>query len=326
MDAVMSEKYDCTIIIPNWNGSDLLKENLPSVISAAKFYDPMTKIIVVDDGSTDDSIPILKQNFPSVLILKHDINKGFAKACLSGVLSASSPIIYLLNSDVQVDINFLKPLMRHFEMDDVFAVHSQSFYSANSAPRSIIKIPYFKRGKLRFVKSRLTLNQYGNKNSWYYSFYATGGHVAMRRNIFLELGGFDELFYPFYWEDQDLSYRAWKRGWKTISEPESIVYHRHVGTIRNSYSNWSIKAIRNRNHYLFIWKNITDFKIFYVIHIPWLILRFVYSILIFDFSFYASFFGALGKIKEVLKARKAESKNQKRSDKEIFEFFNQLYS
>ena len=321
----MSEKNDCTIIIPNWNGSNLLQENLPSVVKAAKFYDPITKIIVVDDGSTDDSTTVLKENFPSVLIVKHNINKGFAKACLTGVLSATTPIIYLLNSDIQVDINFLNPLMRHFEKDSVFAVQSQSFFIEDMEPRSVIGIPYFKRGNLRFVKSKLAYDRCKNGNGWNYSFYATGGHVAMRRDIFIELGGFDDLFYPFYWEDRDLSFRAWKRGWKTISEPESIIYHRHVGTIRNSYSNKSIKVIRNRNRYLFIWKNITDIGIFYVTHIPWLILKFIYSILIFDFSFYASFFGALRKIKKVLKARKTENKNQKLTDKEIFEFFKKLY-
>ena len=91
-------------------------------------------------------------------------------------------------------------------------------------------------------------------------FYGGGGSCAFDRRKFLELGGFDELLAPFYLEDTDLGYLAWKRGWQVLYQPRSVVYHEHRGTIGKRFSEAQIQAVLKKNYLLFCWKNIHDWR------------------------------------------------------------------
>src|SRR5262249_41159218 len=90
----------------------------------------------------------------------------------------------------------------------------------------------------------------------YPTLYAGGGSTAYDREKFLELGGFDPLFEPFYLEDTDLSYCAWRRGWPVFYQPASKVFHEHRGTIGKHYSSAAIQAFLQKNYVLMVWKNI----------------------------------------------------------------------
>ena len=92
------------------------------------------------------------------------------------------------------------------------------------------------------------------------TFYAGGGSTAYDRNKLLELGGFDSLMEPFYLEDADISYMAWKRGWFVFYEPRSVVYHEHRGTIGKHFSETEIQKALQQNNLLFTWKNIHEWK------------------------------------------------------------------
>jgi GT2 family glycosyltransferase len=91
-------------------------------------------------------------------------------------------------------------------------------------------------------------------------FWAGGGACAIDRRKFEQLGGFDSLYQPFYVEDTDLSYQAWKRGWKSLMAPASRVVHRHRGTSGPRFGDLFVNNTTRRNHYLFVWKNVTDFS------------------------------------------------------------------
>ena len=91
-------------------------------------------------------------------------------------------------------------------------------------------------------------------------FYGGGGSCAFDRQKFLELGGFDELLAPFYLEDTDLGYMAWKRGWKVLYQPRSVVYHEHRGTIGKRFREEQIQAVLKKNFVLFCWKNIHEWR------------------------------------------------------------------
>src|ERR1044072_5442595 len=92
----------------------------------------------------------------------------------------------------------------------------------------------------------------------YPCFYGGGGSCAFDRRKFLELGGFDRLLEPFYLEDTDLGYLAWKRGWKVYYQPRSVVYHEHRGTIGKKFSYEYIQNVLKKNFVLFCWKNIHE--------------------------------------------------------------------
>ena len=94
----------------------------------------------------------------------------------------------------------------------------------------------------------------------YPCFYGGGGSCAFDRRKFLELGGFDHLLAPFYLEDTDLGYMAWKRGWKVLYQPRSVVYHEHRGTIGKRFTEAQIQAVLKKNFILFCWKNIHEWR------------------------------------------------------------------
>src|SRR5436190_2216188 len=117
-----------TVVIPNWNGRDLLEKYLPSIIEAL-CNNPANEILVVDNGSTDDSVTFLRQHFPSVRVLALAHNLGFGGGSNAGFRAAANGIVVLLNSDMRVDRNFLQPLLDSFADDQVFAVSCQIFFS-----------------------------------------------------------------------------------------------------------------------------------------------------------------------------------------------------
>jgi GT2 family glycosyltransferase len=245
------------IVIPNWNGRDLLQQYLPSVIEAAAAV-PGSEVIVVDDGSTDGSAELLRSQFPSVRLVALPENLGFGGGSNAGFRAAKHDIVVLLNSDMRVEPGFLPPLLEGFKDDQVFAVTCQIFFSDPAKVREETGLTqgWWENGGLR-VRHRVD----PAVNGLYPCFYGGGGSSAFDRRKFLELGGFDELLRPFYVEDTDLGYLAWKRGWKVLYQPRSVVYHEHRGTIGRKFTQDYIQSVLHKNFVLFCWKNIHEWRL-----------------------------------------------------------------
>ncbi len=243
-----------TVVIPNWNGRDLLEKYLPSV-EAALAGNAANEIIVVDNGSSDGSAEFLRLNFPGVKTLALERNLGFGGGSNAGIRAAANDIVVLLNSDMRVDAEFLAPLLAGFSDEKVFAVSCQIFLSDPAKRREETGLTEgrWHRGALR-VGHRAD----EEVNELFPCFYGGGGSCAFDRKKMLELGGFDPLYEPFYLEDTDLGYLAWKRGWKVLYQPASIVYHEHRGTIGKKFRADEIAAVLKKNFILFAWKNIHD--------------------------------------------------------------------
>jgi GT2 family glycosyltransferase/glycosyltransferase involved in cell wall biosynthesis len=243
-----------SVVIPNWNGRDLLEKYLPSVIEAMA-GNPRNEIIVVDNGSTDGSADFVRARFPTVRLLALPRNLGFGGGSNAGFRAASNDIVVLLNSDMRVAPDFLAPLLEGFGRPDVFAVSCQIFFSDASKKREETGLTqgWWENGGLRvrhYDEDRV--------HDLYPCFYGGGGSCAFDRRKFLELGGFDELLRPFYLEDADLGYLAWKRGWRVLYQPNSRVWHEHRGTIGKKFSPSYIDAVIRKNLILFCWKNIHE--------------------------------------------------------------------
>jgi len=118
----MGMKYKISVVIPNYNGLELLQKNLPSVIAETKKYDESAEIIVVDDASSDGSVSYIKRNFPKVKLLKHSKNRGFSSAVNSGVKISKGDLLVFLNTDVSPKENYLINITKHFLDKNVFAV------------------------------------------------------------------------------------------------------------------------------------------------------------------------------------------------------------
>lgn len=245
-----------TVVIPNWNGRDLLEKYLPSIV-AALAENPANEIIVVDNASEDGSADFIRQNFPSVRVLSLERNRGFGGGSNAGFEAATNDIVVLLNSDMRVEPDFLQPLLDPFQDARVFAVSCQIFFSDPAKLREETGLTqgWWESGALR-VRHRID----DAIQQPYPCFYGGGGSCAFDRRKFLELSGFDELFAPFYLEDTDLGYMAWKRGWKVLYQPRSVVYHEHRGTIGRRFSAGQIDLVLKRNFVLFCWKNIHEWR------------------------------------------------------------------
>jgi GT2 family glycosyltransferase len=246
------------IVIVNWDGKHFLAECLPSVIEAVQYAGGNHEILVVDNGSTDGSVEFIQTNFPRVRVLPLDRNYGFGLGNNRGVQAVQTDIVVFLNNDMVVERSFLRGLLSGFADASVFAVTSQIFFADSTRRRE-------ETGKTRVRFDR------GFFDFWHDEirpededreaipvFWAGGGSCAVDRKKFLALGGFDPLYHPFYVEDADLSYQAWKRGWKCVLAPSSRVVHRHRGTSKAKFGNRFVDNTIRKNQFLFIWKNVTD--------------------------------------------------------------------
>ena len=245
-----------TIVIPNWNGRDLLEKYLPSVIAAAEQV-PGSEVLVVDNGSTDDSAAYVRERFPQVGLLALPKNLGFGGGSNAGFRAAAHDIVVLLNSDMRVEPDLLRPLLAGFTDAQVFSVSCQIFFSDPHKVREETGLTetWWQGGAIR-VRHRDDPQIRG----LFPCAYGGGGSCAFDRRKFLELGGFDELLAPFYMEDTDIGYLAWKRGWKNLYQPASVVYHEHRGTIGKRFSDAHIQGVLQKNFLLFTWKNIHEWR------------------------------------------------------------------
>ena len=243
-----------SVVIPNWNGRDLLEKYLASVVDAAAGH-PDNEVIVVDNGSTDGSVEFLREAFPSVRVIALAENRGFGGGSNEGFQQARNDIVVLLNSDMRVASDFLPPLLEGFDDPGVFAVSCQIFFSDPAKVRQETGLTqgWWQDGGLK-VRHRID----PEVDRLFPCFYGGGGSCAFDRRKFLAIGGFDSLLAPFYLEDTDLGYQAWKNGWKVLYQPRSTVYHEHRGTIGKKFSERQIQEVLKKNYLLFAWKNIHE--------------------------------------------------------------------
>jgi O-antigen biosynthesis protein len=311
-----------SIIIPNFNGKHLLAKNLPAVAAAASRLDPPAEIIVVDDGSSDESADWLRAqasgNLRPVIL---ESNRGFARAVFEGAHAAKGEILYFLNTDITVPEGFLDPILPHFDDPDVFAVASMAYDGSGA---NIIS----SRAGLtwRFGQPDVDRSFAGTENGALPgpTLFASGGHSAYRRDRFLETGGFDPLFAPFYFEDVDLCYRAWKRGWKVLFEPRSAVLHDHQSTIGKVMPKRNIEAVWRRNRLLFTWKNITD-PVMLASHIALLPLYTAAAPLKGAHGSFCALAGALKSLPLLPARRRAAKAQSHKTDREVFDIFRNMF-
>ncbi|MBP9758718.1 glycosyltransferase family 2 protein [Candidatus Dojkabacteria bacterium] len=295
-----NQKLTVSVVITNYNGKELLEKNLPAIISAKNNKDNnILEIIVVDDFSNDESLKFLNTLKSDISIIKHTKNRGFSATTNTGVRATKGDFVALLNSDVSPSSNFLVSTLKLFEDSQVFGV---TFHEKGL-------------GYAKALFSDGYIQQPGGKevNKVVPSFYTSGGSGIFRKSIWKELGGMDEkLLSPFYWEDIDLSYRANKRGYLSLWDPNAIVVHNHMSTI-SKLPKKNVDMIRERNQLLVLWKNI---------HSKNMLNKHFASIMkrtLKHPGYMKVIFSALFKLPLVLKERKKEIKESIVSDEAVFQ-------
>lgn len=312
-----------SIVIPTWEGKDLLERFLPSVLNAAEACGRPWEAIVADDHSSDSTVAFLQEHFPEVRVLRMGVRRGFAGASNAGFKESRYEIVILLNNDTDVNEDFIRPLLDHFRNENVFAVLCKCYDLDGKLFRDGGKIGEFKRGFFRVHRNYDVDSGKISSSEPYLSFMAGGAFSAFNSEKLKALGGFDESFVPFNWEDADLSYRAWKRGWEIHYEPESIVRHRPnttVGKFRKAY----VKVISRRNRLLFVWKNLSD-RDKLLQHSFFLLLQSILAFLRFDYLHFASLGMAIAKLARISEARREVKAKTQRTDREILSLLKDCY-
>lgn len=379
-----------SIVIPTWNGIALLKRFLPSVIEAATHYteqfDAPTEIIIVDDGSTDETIewllskgfsgqgsggrgreagstyrglepvqelrsaisnlqsgisnseppnnhtliPVPRPLTPDLRFVRNETNRGFGETCNRGFEAARHPLVFLLNNDVEIARDSVFPLVENFADEDVFAAHCRVIELDGGRECGTGKVGGFARGFLRVHRSYATrsdqepseIEREKRNNAALYSMFAGGGSAMFDREKFLAMGGFEPLLSPFYWEDVELSYRAWKRGFKVMYEPRAVARHRVSSTI-GKMKRSRVKKIEQRNRLVFHWINLHDKKML-ASHIAWMILLTITAPLRLRPGFISSVAMAIKSLPQIRNRRSEEKRAAQRSDKDVLEVLASL--
>lgn len=259
------------------------------------------EVIIMNDYPFENITKNTQKILSFAKVFNNKKNLGFAGNVNKGIKKAKRKYVFLMNSDVVLRDDNFKNSVNHFKKNKkLFAVgfaqleKDGKIVGANKA--------YFKNGFINHApvsSSKICFN-----------FWAEGGASIFRRDILIKLGLLDESFNPFYWEDIDLSYRAWKSGYEVIFDPNILVEHHHESTIGKYFQQQKILKTAFRNQLFFHWKNLTDKDLLtnHLLALPKQIIR-------------PGFFEAFIKIPKILKLRRKTIKMFKRTDKEILNIF-----
>jgi len=286
-------------VIPNYNGGRLLEKCLDGLPG---------HVCVVDDASTDNSLKILGNALGHVRVIARKANGGFSAAVNDGIHATESDLVVLLNTDVEVQPGFLDSVLPLFDDPDVFAVSPRIIVPGLGNLDEGAKTGFWRHGMF-YTDQRQGLSGVTP------ILYTSGCAAVYRRSMLLELGGFDEVYSPFYWEDCDLGYRAWKRGWKSLYQPAGVVNHQHAASISKMNARY-VSRVRARNGLLFVWRNIDDPRLISR-HKRWLPLVLSRRAAAGDLSFINGWKDAYAHRKQAVQARLRDSRRRVMSDGEI---------
>ena len=225
---------DIAIVILNWNGSELLKRFLPSVLKNSA----QARIYVIDNGSTDNSVEVLQSDFKDVQVIALDKNYGYAGGYNEGLKSVKESILCLLNSDVRVEGNWIEPITDLFKNPEIGIIqpkildekNPEVFEYAGAAGGFIDFLGYpYCRGRL-FSHIEKDRGQYDDEIP---VFWATGACLFIRNELFKKLKGFDERYFA-HQEEIDLCWRAQRIGHQVWYTSKSKVFHLGGSTLSNA--------------------------------------------------------------------------------------------
>ena len=254
-----------TVIIPNYNGIGFLRDCIDSLKGSE---DKDFKIIVVDDGSTDGSKELIKNEFPDVRLLEHETNRGFASAVNTGIRAADTEFVLLLNNDTVVRKHFVRNMERAIMSDGrVFSASARMLRFDDPDIMDGAGDYYCALGWAFAYGKGKKASKYDNSRE---IFSSCAGAAIYRREKLLELGLFDERHFA-YLEDVDIGYRARLSGLKNVYAPDAEVLHVGSGFSGSRYNEFKVR-LSSRNSTYIICKNMPILQ--QLINLPFFIIGF----------------------------------------------------
>jgi len=256
------------IVILNWNGAKMLEKYLPSVLE----YSKEAVVYVADNASTDDSVSLLKEKFPSCRLILLDKNWGFAEGYNKALEQVEAEYYLLLNSDIEVTPHWLLPMLAYMDAHSEVAAcqpkllsvfNRDSFEYAGACGGYLDSLGYpFCRGRIFDVVE----HDHGQYDQPASVLWASGAALLVRARNYKEVGGLDSRFFAHN-EEIDFCWRLRIRGYRIVCVPESKVYHVGGGTLPKSNP---MKTYLNfRNNLTMLYKCLPDGELRRVMHIRW---------------------------------------------------------
>jgi GT2 family glycosyltransferase len=242
---VEPETRGLSVVIPNFNGVSLFPQTLPPLLAALQRSGLPFEIIISDDCSTDDSVRYLNEKHPDIKVLTTDANRGFSPTINRGIRAATYELVFLLNSDVKLKEDYFTHLIPYFDRSDTFGVMGQIINWDDDRIQDGAKLPTLQGAKIKTFKNFLPSET--PVQSGLYTMYLSGAEALVSREKLLQLGGFDEIFAPYYIEDYELSLRAWRLGWKCYYDHRAVCRHKTSSSIRSKSKKKHIQTIYYRN-------------------------------------------------------------------------------
>ncbi len=293
-----------SVVIPTFKNNQQLLSNLKHNLEFLKNYE----IIIVNDNP-NKSIRSDLRTFKNLVLIENKNNLGFGETINVAIRKAVYDFAMLLNDDVVLNDDGFKKALDYFKKDP--KLFSVSFGQKEKDGTIVGKnILYWKNG-LFYHKKANNINRG-------YTAWAEGGACMIDKTKFLTIGGFNHLYSPFYWEDIDLSFRAWKNGYKIYFEPAILVKHHHESTIAKYFSKRFIKTVAYRNQFIFAWINISDFDLCvkHILLLPFNLMY--YGLIKGQIEVLEGFFKALARIRNILMSR--TKIHTKVSDREVLRY------
>ncbi len=288
-------KKSCRILILNYNGLSLLKDFLPSVIAAAAESRHDCKVTVLDNASHDGSVEFVRNGFPQVDVYESE-NKVLC-SYNSALRHYTEDIAILLNNDIKPEKGFVDPLIEPFLND------ASVFFTASHGDCPVVRTRWgILSGELEGPEYAARIEKPGISFS--------AGIGAFDREKFNLLDGYDELYLPGRYEDVDLCYRGWKKGWRGVYVPQSKKYHVGGASFEKAFTPRETQAMVFRNGILFMAKNITD---------PAMYAQFLFLTVIKTLAstLVSGFFDAVRRFPRAMEARRKARAHFQVSDKAI---------
>ena len=292
-----------SLIVLNYEGIHVLGDCVDSLLAA---IGPEDEIIVVDSASTDGSPDVIAET-SQVAVVRLPENR-YIFGLNAGLARARGEYVAFLNNDMVVEAGFVEALVEGFEGSEVFAVCAR-ILDRHGHEQGSRTAGFWAHGVLHY-------ESLPHSKTPTDCFFAVGGQSLFRRAQLQELGSIDPLLWPMYHEDIELSFRAWKRGWRIRYAPDAVVHHLGSHSSKRVFTPSQLRSFVRQNEFLTVWKDITDPPML-AEHGLWLIPRFVKAAIVRDWPTFIGFWSAARRAPRVLRARRLARGHVRISDREV---------
>jgi GT2 family glycosyltransferase len=294
----------CSVLVLNFELRDVLLDCLASLQRAAG---PNDEIILVDNASTDDSVAAVRAAFPDVRVVENASNR-YIFGLNDGLAVARGRYVAFCNNDMTVEDDFIEAMVACFDADDVFAACAR-IVQPDGRDQGSRTAGIWKHGLLFY-------EPLAHADTMTSCFFAVGGQSLFRRDLLVGLGSIDELLWPMYHEDIELSYRAWKAGLRILYAPDAVCHHLGSQTSARVFTRIELRSFVRQNELLTVWKNVDD-PVMLLQHVAWLGPRLALALLRRDRATLAGFGSALRRLPRAVGARSGARRTARRSDRDV---------